>query len=119
MLETRAKTTVGMKNPIIASIASFFIPGLGQIYNGEVRKGVGLIIIAIIFVFTWSFLIQEMQLEMGGAILAASGACVLFWIGSMYDAYNKESKLPIYIVTNVKHVTDPHQRFPQSKMELD
>ncbi len=87
MLETRTKTITGKKNPLIAAITSFFIPSLGQIYSGEARKGIGLIIIAIIFVSVWFFLIRVEQPEMGGAILAASGACVLFWIGSMYDAY--------------------------------
>ncbi len=93
MPETPAKNPLKKKNPIIAAIASFFIPGLGQIYSGEPRKGIGFIIIAIIFVSLWFFLIQEKQRDMTGAILAASGACVLFWIGSMYDAYKTTKEI--------------------------
>jgi TM2 domain-containing membrane protein YozV len=85
MPETSTKTPIEKKNPIIAAIASFFIPGLGQIYNQDVRKGIVFIIIAIIFASTWLFLTT--QHHMIGPILVAGGAYVLLWIGSMYDAY--------------------------------
>ena len=29
----------GLKNPGVAAVLSFFIPGLGQIYNGEIIPG--------------------------------------------------------------------------------
>jgi WD40 repeat protein len=32
-------TTVGAKNPTVAGLLSFFIPGAGQIYNGQIAKG--------------------------------------------------------------------------------
>ena len=38
-----------MANPIIAAIASFIIPGLGQIYAGDVKRGIMFLIVAIIF----------------------------------------------------------------------
>lgn len=93
MSETPAKNPTPKKNPIIAAIASFFIPGLGQIYNGEARKGIGLVLIVIIFASIWFFLLREKQLEMTGAILVSSGACVLLWIGSMYDAYKTAKEI--------------------------
>jgi TM2 domain-containing membrane protein YozV len=31
-----------LKNPGLAAVLSFFISGLGQIYNGQIAKGVGL-----------------------------------------------------------------------------
>ena len=34
------------KNPGLAAIISFFFPGLGQIYNGEIGKGI-LFIVAV------------------------------------------------------------------------
>jgi TM2 domain-containing membrane protein YozV len=37
-----------MVNPIIAAIISFIIPGLGQIIAGESKKGIILLIIAIV-----------------------------------------------------------------------
>lgn len=33
------------KNPTVATILSFFITGLGQIYNGQIGKGVILIVL--------------------------------------------------------------------------
>ncbi len=91
MSETPAKTPTQKKNPKIAVIASFFIPGLGQIYNKEVRKGISLMMIAIIFASTWLFLTKEHR--MIGPVLVASGAYILLWIGSMYDAYNTAKEI--------------------------
>ncbi|MFH1545239.1 MAG: hypothetical protein ABIE23_04100 [archaeon] len=36
------------KNPIIAVVLSFIFAGLGQIYNGEIKKGIGFIVIQLI-----------------------------------------------------------------------
>lgn len=33
------------KNPSVATILSFFFPGLGQIYNGQIGKGVLFIVL--------------------------------------------------------------------------
>ncbi len=38
----------GIKNSGIAAVLSFFITGLGQIYNGQIFKGILLIIIQVI-----------------------------------------------------------------------
>ncbi len=91
MSETLAKTPTQKKNPKIAAIASFFIPGLGQIYGGEARKGIGFLIMVIIFASLWLSLLQ-MQ-HMAGAFLVAGGAYVLLWIGSMYDAYKTAKEI--------------------------
>jgi len=34
--------TINVKNPGLAAILSFFICGLGQIYNGQIAKGIAL-----------------------------------------------------------------------------
>jgi TM2 domain-containing membrane protein YozV len=40
------------KNPGVAVILSFFWPGLGQIYNGQITKGIGIMFaLAILFTF--------------------------------------------------------------------
>lgn len=86
------KTTITeKKNPRVAVIASFFIPGLGQIYNGEVRKGIGLIIIGMIFASMWLSLIQKPH--MIGPILVAGASYLLLWIGSMHDAYKTAKEI--------------------------
>ena len=37
-----------MRSPILAAVLSLFLSGLGQIYNGEVKKGVLFIVAQII-----------------------------------------------------------------------
>ncbi len=93
MSETRAKILIGKKNPIIAAVASFFIPGLGHIYGGDARKGIGFLMIAIIFALIWLSLLQIQQPHMAGAVLVAGGACVLLWIGTIYDAYKTAKEI--------------------------
>ncbi|MCL7413959.1 MAG: hypothetical protein M8353_10160, partial [ANME-2 cluster archaeon] len=70
----------GEKNPGIAAIASFFIPGLGQIYNGEIGKGILFIIVGGIFALLMAVLI--------GFILYP-----LFWIYNIYDAYKTAERI--------------------------
>lgn len=38
-----------MANPIVAAIASFIIPGIGQIYAGDIKRGIMFLIVTIIF----------------------------------------------------------------------
>ena len=63
------------KNPLFALILSFIIPGLGQIYNGQNRKGILLIVSIIVSIVLWMILI--------GFILT-----ILVWLYGLYDAYN-------------------------------
>lgn len=63
-----------MKSSGIAVILSFFIPGLGQIYNGQIGKGILFIIIGFILALSMIVLI--------GFVLYP-----IFWIYNMYDAY--------------------------------
>ncbi|MBA2375887.1 MAG: DUF5683 domain-containing protein [Actinomycetota bacterium] len=37
-----------MKSAGLAAVLSFFIPGVGQIYNGQILKGIILIVIGLI-----------------------------------------------------------------------
>ena len=62
------------KNPLFALILSFIFPGLGQIYNGQNRKGILLIVSYIVSFVLWVILI--------GMILT-----LLVWLYGLYDAY--------------------------------
>jgi TM2 domain-containing membrane protein YozV len=68
------------KNEGIAAILSFVFLGLGQIYNGQISKGISFIIIGVLFVFSMLFLI--------GFLLYP-----LFWIYNIYDAYNTAKQI--------------------------
>ncbi|MDD4895001.1 MAG: NINE protein, partial [Candidatus Omnitrophica bacterium] len=54
------------RNPVIAALLSFFIGGAGQLYNGQIGKGV------LIFLTTW---------------------LVIPWIYGIIDAYNTANKI--------------------------
>jgi TM2 domain-containing membrane protein YozV len=77
---------VARKNEGIAAVLSFLFVGLGQIYNGEIGKGIMFLIIGIILVFTMIFLI--------GFILYP-----LFWIYNIYDAYNTAKRINAGLIT--------------------
>lgn len=73
------------KSTGIAAVASFIFPGLGQIYNGQIGKGIMFVIIAIICALLIIVLI--------GFLLYP-----LFWIYNIYDAYNSAKKINAGII---------------------
>lgn len=69
-----------MVSQIIAAIASFIIPGLGQALAGDIKKGAIYFVIAIIM-----SAILIMLLGMGNPISYIS---IIYNIYTAYDAYN-------------------------------
>jgi TM2 domain-containing membrane protein YozV len=67
------------KNPGLAAVASFFFSGLGQIYNGDIAKGVFLIVIQVINLFLMVLCI--------GFLLYP-----VVWIYGIWDAYKTAEK---------------------------
>ncbi|MGC8881159.1 MAG: hypothetical protein ACP5OX_02810 [Minisyncoccia bacterium] len=94
-----------LPNPRIAALLSFVFNGLGQIYNGEIKKGLTLIflsgvsllilILGAIFIFYFikttppiSFLIWGVSLFFFGLV-----GMIIIGIYSITDAYNKAKKI--------------------------
>jgi TM2 domain-containing membrane protein YozV len=75
-----APTYVEKKSTGIAAVLSFVVPGLGQIYNGQIGKGILFVIISIILVLSMLVLV--------GFILYP-----LFWVYNIYDAYKTAQKI--------------------------
>lgn len=71
---------VQQKNPELAAILSFLIVGVGQIYNGQVGKGVIIIIAAVISGVLWTIGI--------GIIFS-----IIIWIYAIYDAYTTAKQI--------------------------
>jgi TM2 domain-containing membrane protein YozV len=71
-----------IKSEGIAAIASFIVPGLGQIYCGEIGRGIMILIGFFISCFLILILI--------GFILAP-----ILWIWNIYDAYTLAQKINI------------------------
>jgi len=73
--ESQSQFRVERKSEGLAAVLSFFIPGLGQVYNGQIGKG---IIVLILFGLCTASIIILI-----GFILAP-----VFWVWNIYDAYN-------------------------------
>ncbi len=73
-------TYVEKKSTGIAAVLSFVFVGLGQIYNGQIGKGILFVIIGVILVLSMFVLV--------GFILYP-----LFWIYNIYDAYKTAQKI--------------------------
>lgn len=69
-----------MVSQIVAAIASFIIPGLGQALAGDIKKGAIYFVVAIII-----SAILIMLLGMGNPISYIS---IIYNIYTAYDAYN-------------------------------
>ncbi len=64
---------------------SFLFTGLGQIYNGQIGKGLVFVVLGVVFVITMIVLI--------GFILYP-----VFWIYNIYDAYTTAKKINAGVV---------------------
>ena len=69
-----------LKNPGLAAVLCFFYSGLGQIYNGQIGKGILLFIVRAISDLSIIFLI--------GIITSP-----IIWIYGMYDAYKTAEQI--------------------------
>lgn len=67
-------------SPILAAILSAIVIGLGQVYNGEVGKGVILFVAAIISAILWFFVI--------GILFS-----IIIWGYAVYDAYTTAERI--------------------------
>jgi len=61
-------------NPVIGVILNLFIPGVGQIYNGELRKAIA--------IFAGMFISVILIIVFIGLLLLPA-----IWVYSLYDAY--------------------------------
>lgn len=67
-----------MANAIIAALLSFLVPGLGQAYAGEIKRGIIFIIIGIILVIiTYNLISYASIVSLMFGIYAAYDACIL------------------------------------------
>jgi TM2 domain-containing membrane protein YozV len=78
------------KNPGVAAVLSFFFAGLGQIYNGEIGKGIG-------FIIAYFFCILSLFIGIGIFLIP------LVWVGGMIDAYRSAEKINGGVATQKPH----------------
>lgn len=68
------------KNPGIAAVLSFIHAGLGQIYNGQITKG-----LVLVFVQLMNYLLMF--------VLIGFVTAPILWIYSIYDAYRTAERM--------------------------
>ncbi|EPH07087.1 hypothetical protein HMPREF1531_00136 [Propionibacterium sp. oral taxon 192 str. F0372] len=74
---------VSRKEPWLSLVASFFIPGLGSIINGETSKGIGILVGFFACIFT-SFLIVPII------------GIIAFFVWGLVDAYQGAERFNTY-----------------------
>ena len=74
------------KSPGVAAILSFFWVGLGQIYNGELGKGL------ILMLFIWPACLLSCFIFIGFIL------CPVVWIWGMFDAYSVANKANVIVM---------------------
>jgi TM2 domain-containing membrane protein YozV len=71
-----------MANPILALIISFFLPGIGTVYAGDIMKGIIIFVVAVILgALATIFLLG----------IIAYILYIIVWLYGMYDAYTTAS----------------------------
>lgn len=82
------------KSPILAAVLSFLIPGFGQVYSGERRKGMGFFLVGTAFTTFEIFLIgNNYRGTELGPIIVAGISIILLWISIVYDAYKSAKEI--------------------------
>jgi TM2 domain-containing membrane protein YozV len=69
-----------MKSAGLAAVLSFFISGLGQIYNGQILKGLVIIVVQIINAALTTILIGWIPLA-------------IVWVWAIIDAYREAERI--------------------------
>jgi TM2 domain-containing membrane protein YozV len=69
-----------MKNPGVAAVLSFLITGLGQIYNGNIGKGIVLFLIQIVNLALMSFIVGYITF-------------FIVWVYGIIDAYKSADRI--------------------------
>ena len=79
------------KNPGLAAVFSFFCMGLGQIYNGQLSKGIFFIIAySISWILMIVLMVTIVLIPLGLIFLITTP---VMWIYGMYDAYKSAEKI--------------------------
>ncbi|ACB83952.1 TM2 domain-containing protein [Natranaerobius thermophilus] len=72
--------SIQVKNPGVAAVLSFLWAGLGQIYNGQIGKGIAIMIVQVINAFLIFVMIGFITYP-------------IVWIWMIYDAYKTAERI--------------------------
>jgi TM2 domain-containing membrane protein YozV len=71
-----------MENPGTAAVLSFLISGMGQIYHGQIAKGVGFVALQLVNLTLMTVLIGYVTF-------------FLLWVYAIYDAHKQAEKINV------------------------
>lgn len=80
-----------VKNPGLPAVMSTFIPGIGQIYNGQIIKGVIFVIMMIATMILLSSHIVTLQKNIVLIVY------LILWIYNIFDVYKTAEKINLKI----------------------
>jgi TM2 domain-containing membrane protein YozV len=83
-----ARMVAAIRSPGLAAVLSFFWCGLGQIYNGQIGKGIAML---VIYGISWVMI---------GLIVGLISTPIL-WIWGMVDAYRTAERLNRQAISGV------------------
>lgn len=78
-----------INNPGIAAVLSFFVPGLGYVYIGEIIIGIAVFLIEILLLCIDIYLLRTYQLKEGLLFLIVG---FIFWVYNVYSVYRATEK---------------------------
>jgi TM2 domain-containing membrane protein YozV len=98
-----SQDSVVVKKPVVfhsprkATIYSAALPGLGQIYNGQIKKGIGILLIhACIWVIAVIVYVVIGLISLGVGFICGLPILLIplvFWLWVLYDAYTIAVKI--------------------------
>ncbi len=95
-----SQTQVFYKNPTVATVLSFFFPGLGQLYNGQIGKGITFMIAYLASILLmWAFI---------GFITTP-----ILWIFGMVDAYGAAGTINEQLARQAAQADEVTKKCPQ------
>ncbi len=87
------QTPAQIKNPGIAAVLSFFITGVGQIYNGQLGNGLGVLLLEYGLFIIGLMTILFLHPALSGIGILLIFIAVIIWIWAIYDAYTTAQKI--------------------------
>ncbi|MFH0912475.1 MAG: hypothetical protein V1807_02350 [Patescibacteria group bacterium] len=90
-----------MKNSGLAAVLSFFVVGLGQIYNGQIGKGIFFLVgYYLVFVIFWSLFFSSIftgddstMMASVTSVFIAPIIVVALWIFNIVDAHKNAERI--------------------------
>lgn len=98
---------MGKKRAWLAALLSFIFPGLGQIYNGRILRGIFMAIMytIVLVLMAATTIIAVYYYGMIGLVCILGFIIPVFmWLWSIYDAYKKAKKINASLVAPTQPV---------------